>query len=163
MIEPSCQITYWIRPNSHFYRYKQNKADLLLSDMSIGDAKSLESDLKAKESTLVPTPNLVDKVWGKERPARPSNPVFPLEEKYSGKSIKDKIARLREQIHEKKATATVITQLDEVAWTFNLRGSDIPFNPGKPSPSLDLMPLLNCTSILCICDGDELQGHVIHK
>lgn len=94
------------------------------------DTKSLESDLKDKESVLVPTENLVDKVWGKERPERPSNTVFPLEEKYAGKSIKDKIARLREQIQKKKASATVVTQLDEVAWLFNLRGSDIPFNPG---------------------------------
>jgi Xaa-Pro aminopeptidase len=77
----------------------------------------------------VPTENLVDKVWGKERPERPSNTVFPLEEKYAGKSIKDKITRLREQIQKKKASATVVTQLDEVAWLFNLRGSDIPFNP----------------------------------
>jgi Xaa-Pro aminopeptidase len=80
----------------------------------------------------VPTENLVDKVWGKERPERPSNTVFPLEEMYAGKSIKDKIARLREQIQKKKASATVVTQLDEVAWLLNLRGSDIPFNPGKP-------------------------------
>lgn len=73
----------------------------------------------------------MDKVWGDNRPPRPSNSVFPLDEKYTGKSSKDKIARLRQQIEKKKATATVVTQLDEIAWLFNLRGSDIPFNPGK--------------------------------
>jgi Xaa-Pro aminopeptidase len=79
----------------------------------------------------VPTSNLVDKVWGDSRPARPSNEVFPLEVKYTGKSTKDKIAQLREELQKKKATSTVVTQLDEIAWLFNLRGSDIPYNPGK--------------------------------
>jgi len=97
--------------------------------------ETLEKDLKPLESTLVPTSNLVDKVWGKERPSRPSNSVFPLEEQFTGKSSKDKIARLRQQIEKKKATATMVTQLDEVAWLFNLRGDDIPFNPGR-SPSV---------------------------
>jgi Xaa-Pro aminopeptidase len=96
-----------------------------------GDVETLEKDLKPLTSTLVPTSNLVDKVWGDERPSRPSNSVFPLEEKYTGKSSKDKIARLRQQVEKNKATATVVTQLDEVAWLFNLRGSDIPFNPGR--------------------------------
>jgi Xaa-Pro aminopeptidase len=90
----------------------------------------LEKDLKEKESVLVPTANLVDQVWGSERPPRPSNEVFPLEENFTGKSTHDKIARLREQVTKKKATATVVSQLDEIAWLFNLRGSDIPYNPG---------------------------------
>ncbi|KIM33916.1 hypothetical protein M408DRAFT_87603 [Serendipita vermifera MAFF 305830] len=97
--------------------------------ISIGDFETLEKDLKPLESTLIPTSNLVDTVWGSDRPSRPSNSVFPLEEKYTGKSSKDKIAALRQEIEKKKATATVVTQLDEVAWLFNLRGSDIPFNP----------------------------------
>ncbi|PVG02009.1 putative aminopeptidase P, cytoplasmic [Serendipita vermifera] len=97
--------------------------------ISIDDTKTLEKDLKEKESVLVPTENLVDQVWGSDRPPRPSNEVFPLEENFNGKSTHDKIARLREQIAKKKATSTVVSQLDEVAWLFNLRGSDIPYNP----------------------------------
>ncbi|KAG8830122.1 hypothetical protein FRC17_005374 [Serendipita sp. 399] len=97
--------------------------------ISIGDANDLEKDLKERESVLVPTSNLVDNVWAGDRPSRPSNEVFVLEEKYSGKSSKDKIASLREKLKEKKATATIVSQLDEIAWIFNFRGSDIPYNP----------------------------------
>ena len=55
----------------------------------------------------------------------------------TGVSAKDKISALREILAEKKATGMVISMLDEVAWLFNLRGSDIEFNPGKS-------PLLRC-------------------
>ena len=43
----------------------------------------------------------------------------------------DKIVQVREELEKKKAKAIVVTMLDEVAWLFNLRGSDIDFNPGE--------------------------------
>lgn len=42
----------------------------------------------------------------------------------------DKVEKVREELVKKKAKAVVVTMLDEVAWLFNLRGSDIDFNPG---------------------------------
>jgi Xaa-Pro aminopeptidase len=95
------------------------------------DAESLNKQLSAKESSFVSIPNnLVDIVWGEERPSRPSNKVFHLDEKYSGQSHLDKVAKIREELEKKKQKAIVVTMLDEVAWLFNLRGSDIDFNPG---------------------------------
>ena len=44
----------------------------------------------------------------------------------------DKIVQVREELEKNnKAKAVVVTMLDEVAWLFNLRGSDIDFNPGE--------------------------------
>ena len=48
-----------------------------------------------------------------------------------GKSSEDKIKSLREEMEKKRAAGVVISALDEVAWLFNLRGSDIDFNQGK--------------------------------
>ena len=48
-------------------------------------------------------------------------------------AAKDKITKLRESLTETKAAGLVVSMLDEVAWLFNLRGSDIEFNPGKSS------------------------------
>ena len=48
-----------------------------------------------------------------------------------GVTAKDKIIKLRETLAETKAIGMVVSMLDEVAWLFNLRGSDIEFNPGK--------------------------------
>ncbi len=88
-------------------------------------------NLKEKKSELVPlSNNLIDAIWT-DRPARPRNNVFHLDEKYSGQSIQSKILEVREILQGKSAKAVVVTTLDEVAWLFNLRGSDIDFNPGK--------------------------------
>ncbi len=52
-----------------------------------------------------------------------------MAEKYSGKKFQSKIEELRKEIDKKKAAGIVISMLDEVAWLFNLRGNDIPYNP----------------------------------
>ncbi|KAF9457926.1 putative Xaa-Pro aminopeptidase P [Collybia nuda] len=97
--------------------------------ISASDAETINKALSPKGSTLVPLEkNLVDAVWN-DRPPRPHNPVFHLDEKYSGQSPSDKISRLREEMEKKKHKAVVVTMLDEVAWLFNLRGSDIDYNP----------------------------------
>jgi Xaa-Pro aminopeptidase len=86
--------------------------------------------LKKQKSELVALPdNLVDAIWI-DRPARPRNKVFHLDEKYSGQSVQSKVSKVREILEKKSAKAVVVTMLDEVAWLFNLRGSDIDFNPG---------------------------------
>lgn len=73
--------------------------------------------------------NLVDLVW-RDRPSHPTNPirVVPLES-FAGHSWEQKLDTLREQMKAKGVTAVVIFQLDEIAWLFNLRGSDINYNP----------------------------------
>ncbi|KZV99641.1 putative aminopeptidase P, cytoplasmic [Exidia glandulosa HHB12029] len=97
--------------------------------LSIADADDLEKTLKDRRSTLVPlSKNLVDEVWT-DRPARPTNPVFALDIRYTGKSSADKLADLRAYLKEKKYSAHVVSALDEIAWLFNLRGSDIAYNP----------------------------------
>ncbi|KAG1887630.1 peptidase M24, structural domain-containing protein [Suillus subluteus] len=98
--------------------------------ISAVDAESLQKSLEPRGSELVSLQqNPVDIVWGKDRPPCPHNSVFPLDVKYAGESFQDKLQRLREEITKKNAVASVVTLLDEVAWLFNLRGTDIDFNP----------------------------------
>ncbi|SMY26795.1 unnamed protein product [Zymoseptoria tritici ST99CH_1A5] len=73
--------------------------------------------------------NLVDQVWGKDKPARPNEPVRVLGTEYAGKPFQEKIEELRKELEKKKAAAFVVSMLDEIAWLFNLRGNDIPYNP----------------------------------
>ncbi|KAG8892041.1 hypothetical protein FRC01_014380, partial [Tulasnella sp. 417] len=96
------------------------------------DAKTIKEQLSPKSSQLVSIPtNLIDLVWGSNRPSRPENSVFHLPVEYAGQSSEDKIAGIRKEIKEKhkEAEALVVNMLDEVAWLFNLRGSDIAYNP----------------------------------
>lgn len=76
--------------------------------------------------------NLVDDVWGDERPARSQAAVYPLDIKYSGENTNDKLARVRAILQGKGAGCThlVVTALDDIAWLFNLRlDADIAFTP----------------------------------
>lgn len=73
--------------------------------------------------------NLVDLVWVSGRPDRPSHPAFTLPGIFAGKSAKEKLSELRQELAKKNSLGLVVSELDEVAWLFNLRGSDIPYNP----------------------------------
>ncbi|CAK5272064.1 unnamed protein product [Mycena citricolor] len=98
--------------------------------ISASDAESLTKSLDTRGSSLVSLPkNPVDTVWAGDRPSRPKSQIHVLDVKYSGESHISKLARLRAELATKSATAMVVTMLDEVAWLFNLRGTDIAFNP----------------------------------
>jgi Xaa-Pro aminopeptidase len=73
--------------------------------------------------------NLIDSVWGENRPLRPCEPVVVLPDRLAGKDVQTKLAELRQEISKKDSPGFVISILDEVAWLFNLRGRDIPYNP----------------------------------
>lgn len=67
-------------------------------------------------------------VWP-ERPSLPDSPlsVFPL--KYAGKSVEEKLRELRAELSRQGADYLPVSGLDDIAWLFNLRGSDVDFNP----------------------------------
>eukprot|EP00794_Sanderia_malayensis_P005492 gene5492-6177_t len=74
--------------------------------------------------------NLVDVVWADYgKPEPPNSNIISLDFAFAGKKWKDKIEEVREKLKEKEVDAVVVVALDEIAWLFNLRGSDIDFNP----------------------------------
>ncbi|KAI0480789.1 putative Xaa-pro aminopeptidase P [Xylariaceae sp. FL0804] len=99
--------------------------------LTSGVAKKLAEKIqKSGGKDLIPVAkNLVDSVWGAEKPAPPREPVIVLDQKYSGKDVKEKLSDLRKELEKKKSPGFVVSMLDEIAWIFNLRGNDIPFNP----------------------------------
>ncbi|WFD34016.1 Xaa-Pro aminopeptidase [Malassezia cuniculi] len=90
------------------------------------DANDLDRSIKGEVVAL--DKNLVDAIWT-DRPARPQEPIFVLPDAITGRSFADKIASLRKEAAEQGADGLVATTLDEVAWLFNLRGNDVPYNP----------------------------------
>lgn len=74
--------------------------------------------------------NLVDEVWGDERPSRSSDPVYEFGLQYSGETALSKIFRVRQYLKENEASHIIVTALDDIGWLFNLRAdTDIPFSP----------------------------------
>ena len=87
----------------------------------------LSQKLYAKNLTLVDSP-LLKEVW-KERGTPSKNPIFVHPLNRAGKSVTDKISAIRQKMEEQEVTVHVISSLDDVAWTLNLRGSDVESNP----------------------------------
>jgi hypothetical protein len=96
-----------------------------------------EGDKQSKRELVAVQENLVDEIWRGDKtedgkggkPERPASEVFVLAEKYTGRSISDKLDQLRRAMHKANSAGIVVSMLDEVAWLFNLRGSDIIYNP----------------------------------
>ena len=67
-------------------------------------------------------------IWT-DRPAIPQNPVeiYPLQ--YAGENTRDKIARIRQALRQQHADGMLMASLDDIAWTLNLRGTDVHCNP----------------------------------
>jgi len=113
-------------------------------------ATQLTQSLARNGSRLkFPRLNLIDVIW-KQRPAKPSGQIYIHEERFAGRSAKEKIESIQTWIKAQKPlhtyavnknpavktssmanvpTATIISNLSSVAWLLNLRGSDLPYTP----------------------------------
>jgi Xaa-Pro aminopeptidase len=100
-------------------------------DRFLVDARKLSEKIKKKGgSSLKPiAENLVDLVWGSDKPERPQEKVRVLDVKFAGKKFQEKLEDLRKELDKKKSQGMIVSMLDETAWLFNLRGNDIPYNP----------------------------------
>lgn len=72
--------------------------------------------------------NLADLLWT-ERPQEEIKKVIHLTLEECGEEPASKLARVRKELVKQKCDSILVSQLDDVAWLYNLRGSDIPFNP----------------------------------
>ena len=70
----------------------------------------------------------LEQIW-ENRPTLPANPVEiqPLE--YAGETLASKVARIRKSLRELHADGMLVSALDDIAWTLNLRGTDVHCNP----------------------------------
>lgn len=84
--------------------------------------------LNAAHIRLIPCNDPMNILWT-DRPEIPRLPVERQPEAYAGESTTEKLLRLRQVLTEEQADALVLTELDEIAWTLNLRGKDIHCNP----------------------------------
>ncbi len=96
--------------------------------MNTAMGEELEEALSSKEVAITCQEDLIDIIWT-DRPEISKEPVWILDEKFAGKSAKDKINELREDMKCQGATAHILTTLDDIAWLLNIRGNDIECNP----------------------------------
>ncbi|KMN00957.1 aminopeptidase P family protein [Pseudomonas helleri] len=96
--------------------------------LALASARTLESKLKERSAVLRTDIDVLSLVWA-DRPALPKQPVYEHLPPQATVSRVDKLAKLRETLKQRNADAHFIATLDDIAWLFNLRGSDVSFNP----------------------------------
>jgi Xaa-Pro aminopeptidase len=77
--------------------------------------------------------NLLDKdyigtIWN-DRPALPKEKAFLIADEFTGQSVAEKLAAVREHLEISGATTHLVSSLDDIAWLFNIRGKDVSYNP----------------------------------
>jgi Xaa-Pro aminopeptidase len=96
--------------------------------LSLGAAETLRKAFAGKNISLRTNIDLIDRIWP-GRPALPAAPIYAHEAPYAPVSRSEKLEQVRKAMAEQEADWHFISSLDDIAWLFNLRGADVPYNP----------------------------------
>jgi Xaa-Pro aminopeptidase len=96
--------------------------------LGLATMRLLESALRAREVVLVTGFDILDEVW-EDRPGLPAAPVGEHAPQFAPVPRAAKLAAVREEMRRMGASHHFISTLDDIAWLFNLRGSDVNYNP----------------------------------
>lgn len=88
--------------------------------------EALKKNVKGVE--LVDCGDIIDRIWQNRPEVEPTKAWF-LPSGAAGESIKDKIENLQKDIEKQNCEYALVSSLDDIAWLFNMRGSDIAYNP----------------------------------
>lgn len=96
--------------------------------LSTAAGQELSLCLSKKQITLDASQDLAAQVWH-DRPALAAGKIWLYPQKYAGRSSAEKLQAVRAQMKKENTDVHILCALDEIAWIFNLRGSDVNFNP----------------------------------
>ncbi|MGE8063130.1 aminopeptidase P family protein [Pseudomonas sp. NPDC089547] len=122
--------------------------------MALASARQLGERLKARGARLVTDKDLLGQVWD-GRPALPGNPVYQHLPPHATVNRAEKLAQLRHGMLAKGADWHFIATLDDIAWLFNLRGSDVSYNPVFLA-----FALINQQQAILFVGQDKLDAHL---
>ena len=96
--------------------------------VSVGEGDAYASIAKKNGAKIDYQEDLIDAIWI-DRPPLSEKPAWFLEEKYSGESSKSKLSRIRKEMEDAGCDTHIVSTLDDICWTLNIRGNDIDFFP----------------------------------
>jgi Xaa-Pro aminopeptidase len=119
---------------------------------TVSGAEKLAKACTAAGGKLVPA-DPVGAIW-QDRPSPPLGPVSLHDLRFAGETAEAKLERIRAEISKLKADALVVSDPHALAWTFNIRGADVPHTPlvlgfaiipqeGRPTIYVDARKLNN--------------------
>lgn len=148
-----------IDPFVHAASFAKDLDDAFETAVQNSDISSDDGATVGEIVTLDGEENLIDQVWATSRPETPKSPfrVHPLE--YAGKSVVDKVNEIREQMKDKKATMSIFSALDDIAYLFNVRAKgDVetcPVGIGYATITND--------EVILFCDDAKVQSEDVKK
>ncbi|MDK4688989.1 aminopeptidase P family protein [Kingella negevensis] len=108
----------------------ENARVAIASDMlSLAEQRHIQAAFADKNITLCCDYDIAAEVWGEQRPALPTAPVFAQKAQFVPQTAAEKLNHVREKMRENGAQWHLISALDDIAWLTNLRGNDIEYNP----------------------------------
>lgn len=122
---------------------------------TLDDTESLIADLRREGGITVRTNlDILNNIWT-DRTAIPTNKVTVHPMTYAGETAKSKLARVRQALRELHADGMLVSALDDVAWTLNLRGTDVHCNPVFVA-----YLLIDSDHATLYCDKEKLSADV---
>jgi Xaa-Pro aminopeptidase len=105
--------------------------------LAVNQFRDFQKRLEPAGVTLAPlAENLCDRLraqqpWSETEslPAYADSLLFPVPDTVTGETVEKKLSRLREDLQKANADILPLTKLDQIAWLYNLRGWDVPYNP----------------------------------
>lgn len=95
---------------------------------SLAECMLLQKAFEPKALKIESRYDLLDPIWD-DRPSFPSGKAFIHPVERAGASCREKITAIADEMLKKGAGISLLTALDDICWTFNIRGTDVPFNP----------------------------------
>lgn len=96
--------------------------------VSVGEGEGYAAIARKKNAKVNYQVDLIDEIW-EDRPVLSEEPAFDLDVKYAGENVASKLARIREEMKEVGTNVHVVSTIDDICWTLNIRGNDIDFFP----------------------------------
>lgn len=96
--------------------------------VSVGEGEGYAAIARKKNAKVNYQVDLIDEIW-EDRPVLSEEPAFDLDVKYAGENVASKLARIREEMKEEGTNVHVVSTIDDICWTLNIRGNDIDFFP----------------------------------
>jgi len=98
------------------------------SCISISQFREMHKKFKRRSIELKESGDLLNEIWT-DRPPLPDSEIYEHELQFAGTDRQTKINSIYHEMKEMQITYQIVTALDDLAWTFNLRGSDVECNP----------------------------------
>ncbi|MEM6963133.1 MAG: aminopeptidase P family protein [Bacteroidota bacterium] len=95
---------------------------------SVGQIRRMEKVLSIKSITVDYSKDLLSPIWKNRKPL-PANEIFEHRVKFAGKNRATKIEMIRSKMKAYSADYHLVSTLDDIAWIFNIRSSDVESNP----------------------------------